>query len=301
MIYTNVPPAVAPHGALKSLFGTNPICFGTPTGSKISFILDTSISMINRGKIRVAARNNQKIPEGVALDKFGKPSGEQSRFIKAAYEELGISKDITIIETAESTHIIKIDEMNLLNSYNIIGDRTQVKNMTIDNSYHCMMFYVQTDVGFGKLSGNFKDDRENGVQHLYIGADRGILKEANFSKNEQPFLREARTQLNGLNPLAQLAATYDVNLKLVGNTIFWPGQYVYISPIGFGTGLGEPQTRGSISNQLGLGGYHLITNVQCYIESGKFETSVKALFETSGDGRSNIDREIDKNKTCKDN
>ena len=74
MIYTNAPPAVAPHGALKSLFGTNPICFGTPTGSKIPFILDTSISMINRGKIRVAARNNQKIPEGVALDKFGNPT-----------------------------------------------------------------------------------------------------------------------------------------------------------------------------------------------------------------------------------
>ena len=74
MIYTNAPPAVAPHGALKSLFGTNPICFGTPTGSKVPFILDTSISVINRGKIRVAARNNQKIPEGVALDKFGKPT-----------------------------------------------------------------------------------------------------------------------------------------------------------------------------------------------------------------------------------
>jgi LDH2 family malate/lactate/ureidoglycolate dehydrogenase len=74
MIFTNAPPAVAPHGALKSLFGTNPICFGTPTGSKVPFILDTSISMINRGKIRVAARNNQKIPEGVALDKFGKPT-----------------------------------------------------------------------------------------------------------------------------------------------------------------------------------------------------------------------------------
>ena len=74
MIYTNAPPAVAPHGALKSLFGTNPICFGAPTGSKIPFILDTSISMINRGKIRVAARNNKTIPEGVALDKFGKPT-----------------------------------------------------------------------------------------------------------------------------------------------------------------------------------------------------------------------------------
>ncbi len=74
MIYTNAPPAVAPHGAIKSLFGTNPICFGTPSGTKIPFILDTSISMINRGKIRVAARNNKKIPLGVALDKFGKPT-----------------------------------------------------------------------------------------------------------------------------------------------------------------------------------------------------------------------------------
>ncbi len=74
MIYTNAPPAVAPHGALKSLFGTNPICFGTPTSSKIPFILDTSISMINRGKIRYAAQNKKKIPYGVALDKFGKPT-----------------------------------------------------------------------------------------------------------------------------------------------------------------------------------------------------------------------------------
>ena len=74
MIYTNAPPAVAPHGSSKSLFGTNPICFGSPTGSKIPFILDTSISMINRGKIRFAARNNKKIPEGVALDQFGKPT-----------------------------------------------------------------------------------------------------------------------------------------------------------------------------------------------------------------------------------
>ena len=82
MIYTNAPPAVAPHGALKSLFGTNPICFGTPTGSKIPFILDTSISMINRGKIRVAARNNQKISLGVALDKFGKPTTDAKKALQ---------------------------------------------------------------------------------------------------------------------------------------------------------------------------------------------------------------------------
>ena len=82
MVFTNAPPAVAPHGALKSLFGTNPICFGTPTGSKIPFILDTSISMINRGKIRVAARDGGKIPEGVALDKFGKPTTDPKKALE---------------------------------------------------------------------------------------------------------------------------------------------------------------------------------------------------------------------------
>ena len=74
LCFTNAPPAIAPYGAKKKLFGTNPICFGTPTGSKVPFILDTSVSMINRGKIRMAARQGKKIPNGVALDKFGKPT-----------------------------------------------------------------------------------------------------------------------------------------------------------------------------------------------------------------------------------
>ena len=69
--FTNAPPALAPHGAKKSLFGTNPICFGVPTG-KVPFILDTSTSIINRGKIRRAHKLGEKIPFGVALDKSGK-------------------------------------------------------------------------------------------------------------------------------------------------------------------------------------------------------------------------------------
>ena len=69
--FTNAPPALAPYGAKKSLFGTNPICFGVPTG-KVPFILDASTSMINRGKIRHAHKMGNKIPYGVALNKYGK-------------------------------------------------------------------------------------------------------------------------------------------------------------------------------------------------------------------------------------
>ena len=69
--FTNAPPALAPHGAKKSLFGTNPICFGVPTG-KVPFVLDASTSIINRGKIRRAHKLGKKIPYGVALNKSGK-------------------------------------------------------------------------------------------------------------------------------------------------------------------------------------------------------------------------------------
>ncbi len=58
--FTNAPPAIAPYGAKKSLFGTNPICFAAPTGSKIPFVLDSSMSMINRGKIRRAVKLKKK-------------------------------------------------------------------------------------------------------------------------------------------------------------------------------------------------------------------------------------------------
>ena len=80
--FTNAPPAIAPYGSKKALFGTNPICFGTPTGNKVPFILDTSASIINRGKIRVAEKLGHKIPFGVALDKNGNPTTNATKALE---------------------------------------------------------------------------------------------------------------------------------------------------------------------------------------------------------------------------
>ena len=80
--FTNAPPAIAPYGSKKALFGTNPICFGTPTGKTVPFILDTSVSIINRGKIRRAEKLNIKIPAGTALDQYGKPTINAKKALK---------------------------------------------------------------------------------------------------------------------------------------------------------------------------------------------------------------------------
>ena len=74
LCFTNAPPAIAPYGSRKAFFGTNPVCFGAPSGSKVPFIFDASVSKINRGKIRYAAKINKKIPLGSALDKKGPPT-----------------------------------------------------------------------------------------------------------------------------------------------------------------------------------------------------------------------------------
>ncbi len=87
--FTNAPPAIAPHGSKKRLFGTNPICFGTPSSTNVPFILDTSVSMINRGKIRVAAKIGKKIPKGVALDKNGKPTVDAKKALAGVQLPIG--------------------------------------------------------------------------------------------------------------------------------------------------------------------------------------------------------------------
>jgi len=103
LCFTNAPPAIAPFGSKKALFGTNPICFGTPTGKKIPFIFDASASIINRGKIRRAEKLNKKIPLGVALDKYGKPTTNAKKALEgvqlpiASFKGSGLAWMVDII------------------------------------------------------------------------------------------------------------------------------------------------------------------------------------------------------------
>ena len=82
LCFTNAPPAIAPFGSRKAFFGTNPVCFGAPSGYKVPFIFDASVSKINRGKIRYAAKINKKIPLGSALDKKGQPTTDPNKALQ---------------------------------------------------------------------------------------------------------------------------------------------------------------------------------------------------------------------------
>ncbi|MCA0174544.1 Ldh family oxidoreductase [Bacillus sp. RAR_GA_16] len=87
--FTNSPPGIAPWGGRSPFFGTNPIAFGFPNGSKPPVIIDLSTSVVARGKIILAEKQGQSIPDGWALDEEGQATNDPSEALKGSVMPLG--------------------------------------------------------------------------------------------------------------------------------------------------------------------------------------------------------------------
>jgi len=137
------------------------------------------------------------------------------------------------------------------------------------------------------LGGSKEKDAEMGIYRLVLGADVGPLKSISFSKNDAPYLGEAK--VTGDNSIADDlggGAVYNFNAELVGNSLFVPGQYIYIDT--FYLGVGSPNADGengkehSIANRLRLGGYYNISKVESTFERGNFSTAIEGIWESAG-------------------
>ncbi len=66
---TNARPAVVPTFGVEPMYGTNPLTFGFPTNEEFPFVLDCATSIIQRGKVEIAAREEEPLTEGVVIDR----------------------------------------------------------------------------------------------------------------------------------------------------------------------------------------------------------------------------------------
>ena len=69
---TSYKPSVAPAGATKPLFGTNPISFAWPRPGKTPVVFDMATASMAMGEVQVAKREGHKVPLGTGLTKDGK-------------------------------------------------------------------------------------------------------------------------------------------------------------------------------------------------------------------------------------
>lgn len=74
LVFNNAgPAAVAPPGSAQAILGTNPICFGLPSGQDV-IVIDFSTAERVWGEIRQAILDGRSLPPGAFLNAKGEPT-----------------------------------------------------------------------------------------------------------------------------------------------------------------------------------------------------------------------------------
>lgn len=72
--FTNSPAAIPAWGGRKALFGTDPVAFAFPRAGAEPIVVDLALTTVVRGRIMLAMQKGERIPEGWALDRDGRPT-----------------------------------------------------------------------------------------------------------------------------------------------------------------------------------------------------------------------------------
>lgn len=89
---TNASPLVAPTYANERLLGTNPICYAFPAGKYPPVVVDMATAAAANGKLEIAQRANESVPDGWVQDKDGKNSTNPNE-LKAGGSLLPLGSD----------------------------------------------------------------------------------------------------------------------------------------------------------------------------------------------------------------
>jgi len=80
--FTNSPAAIPAWGGKKGLFGTNPVAAVFPRRDREPLVIDLALTTVVRGKIMLAMKRGERIPEGWALDREGRPTTDPKEAIE---------------------------------------------------------------------------------------------------------------------------------------------------------------------------------------------------------------------------
>lgn len=96
MAFSNAPSAMAPWGGNRPLYGTNPIAFAAPRANAEPLVIDLSLSKVARGKVMLARKAGEPIPEGWALDPQGRPTTDADAAIAGSMVPAGDAKGASL-------------------------------------------------------------------------------------------------------------------------------------------------------------------------------------------------------------
>jgi len=93
---TGAPPTMPIWGGRSPFFGTNPFAVAVPAGEERPIVVDMATSVTARGKIILAAKKGEPIPEGLAIDPDGRPTTDAKLALAGAVLPFGGHKGSAI-------------------------------------------------------------------------------------------------------------------------------------------------------------------------------------------------------------
>lgn len=139
MIYANAAPAIAPTGGNKTIFGTNPLCYAFPGMDGYEpILLDMATTVVARGKIRLAAKNGEKIPMDWAVGPDGRPTDDPAMALQGSllpiggYKGYGLSMFVDILA-------------GMLTGASYAGDVKELSKMDVNSGNGHLVIAIDVD------------------------------------------------------------------------------------------------------------------------------------------------------------
>ena len=155
MVYANAAPAIAPTGGNKTIFGTNPLCYAYPGDETHDpILLDMATTIAARGKIRLAAKNGERIPMDWAIGPDGQPTDDPNVALKGSllpiggYKGYGLSMFVDIFA-------------GMLTGSHFAGDVKNLSNMDEDSGNGHLFVVIDLDKFMTA------EEKKSRISHLY--------------------------------------------------------------------------------------------------------------------------------------
>lgn len=211
VVTANAAPSMAAWGGAAPVLGTNPICVAIPTGGNVDIVLDMASSMVARGKIRLAASKNQRIPLGWALDAEGHATEDPLAALKGTVVPIGGPKGYGLALIVDvlsgvmtgadfGTRLTSVHELKQNSSVGFVTQALDITAFAEWEEFQASMATLVAEV--------LNSPRAPGVSRIYLPGEIEWLKQQERLRSGVPVPQEV------LQELRQLAAELGAQLPI---------------------------------------------------------------------------------------
>ena len=157
-----------------------------------------------------------------------------------------------------------------------IGNVSRGVQTTTNNTQYIIYAQQATWTTTAPGDGDQSKDIDNGIIHLSVSKNQGLVKTIQFTQIDVPGKKEYHVAADG-HMFDELRVPTNATVTMFGNSIFNPGMIVYINPASIG--FGDPRGLDAAAVRLGIGGYYTILTVNTsFSKAGSLTTTLTCAY-----------------------